>query len=212
VKYTLVSDGSSDQALMPILTWALRQTGVRSPVMGEWADLRWLRRPPRGLMERVRQALDLFPCELLFVHRDAEGALLEERSAEIHSALSELGDDTPPYVPVVPVRMIEAWFFHDERAIRTAAGNPNGVTPLELTPLSRAESERDPKAVLRKAILDASELNRRRRRGLKTGEILHRLAEIMDDFRPLDELPAFAHFRRELARVIAQPGFTSESG
>ena len=28
---------------------------------------------PRGLSERIRAAVELYPCDLLFIHRDAEG-------------------------------------------------------------------------------------------------------------------------------------------
>lgn len=204
MKYTLVSDGSSDRALIPILTWVLGQAGVRSPVSAEWAELRVLPHPPRGLLSRVRVALDLYPCDLLFVHRDAENSPLSERWNEVSSELAQLGSEAPPWVAVVPVRMLEAWFLHNEAAIRTAAGNPRGTAPLDLPEPGDIESEPNPKDVLRRAILDASELNRRRRSRLNTGQILHRIAEIMDDFSALDALPAFAHFRNELARTVAE--------
>ncbi len=31
LRYTLLADGSSDRALLPMLTWALRQQGVHMP-------------------------------------------------------------------------------------------------------------------------------------------------------------------------------------
>ena len=49
LRYTLLSDGSSDQALMPILTWLLREQGVYGAIQPEWADLRRLPRPPSAL-------------------------------------------------------------------------------------------------------------------------------------------------------------------
>lgn len=58
-------------------------------------------------------------------------------------------------VAAVPVRMIEAWLLFDESAIRLAAGNPNGTTPLGLPGMPRAESVPDPKLLLRDAMLPA---------------------------------------------------------
>ena len=72
LRYTLLSDGSSDQALMPILTWLLRAQGIHGAIQPEWADLRRLPRPPRTLSERISFSLDLYPTfrteALIVVH------------------------------------------------------------------------------------------------------------------------------------------------
>ena len=92
LRYTLVSDGSSDRALMPLLTWLVRQQlGHDWAIQTAWADLTRLPRRPRGLEERIRAALDLFPCDLLLVHRDAERDPLEHRLEEIKTACAALG-------------------------------------------------------------------------------------------------------------------------
>jgi hypothetical protein len=44
LRYTLVSDGASDQVLLPILTWLLRANGVRCAIQPEWADHKPARR------------------------------------------------------------------------------------------------------------------------------------------------------------------------
>jgi hypothetical protein len=116
--YTLLSDGSSDRALLPVLQWLLR-AGSGRDFQSQWADLRRLRRPPKTLPERIQAALDLYPCDLLFVHRDAESEGWERRVEEIRQHLRVPADQT--VVCVVPVRMQEAWFLFDERAIRLAA-------------------------------------------------------------------------------------------
>jgi hypothetical protein len=58
MRLTLLSDGSTDQALLPLLRWLLQE---RSTTRFEqnWADLRNLPRPPSKLRERVRSAIDL---------------------------------------------------------------------------------------------------------------------------------------------------------
>ena len=72
LRYTVVGDGTSDRALMPILRWLLLQSGTALPLSDNWADPRRIRAKTNKLADRLPQALDLYPCDLLFVHRDAE--------------------------------------------------------------------------------------------------------------------------------------------
>ncbi len=72
LRFTLVADGSSDRALLPIFIWLLREHFGRIPIQPEFADLRRLPNPPRELFERIAKSVELYPCDLLFVHRDAE--------------------------------------------------------------------------------------------------------------------------------------------
>ena len=87
LRYTLVSDGSSDRALLPILSWLLIEHRVLCPIQAEWADLGRLRNPPKTLASRIEWSLDLYPCDMLFVHRDAEiraeRRSYQQRKAEI---------------------------------------------------------------------------------------------------------------------------------
>ena len=126
LRYTLLSDGPADKALMPILTWLLRQHIPNLPIQSRWADLRRLPRPPRELHERIRESVRLYSCDLLFVHRDAEAISLEVRLNEIRQAVlnARVENETSTVVCVVPVRMTEAWLLFDIDAIRQAAGNP----------------------------------------------------------------------------------------
>jgi len=39
IRYTLLTDGSSDRALIPILNWLLRQHLLNHEIQSEWADL-----------------------------------------------------------------------------------------------------------------------------------------------------------------------------
>jgi hypothetical protein len=207
LRYTLVSDGSSDRALMPLLTWLLRQhLDDDCPIQPAWADLTRLPRRPKGLEERVQAALDLFPCDLLFVHRDAERDPLEQRLEEIKTASAALGDAVA-LVRVVPVRMQEAWLLFDEAAVRRAAGNPNGRDPLEIPPLKRLDKLPDPKEILYGLLRDASGLSGRRLKRFSTQASALRVAEFIEDFTPLRGLTAFAVLEEELIHVIGQRGW-----
>lgn len=87
LSYTLVADGASDRALLPILTWLLQSICGSLPIQPAVADLRRLRNPPRALADRIARSLELYPCDLLFVHRDVERDTLEDRVSEITAAL-----------------------------------------------------------------------------------------------------------------------------
>lgn len=202
LRYTLVADGSSDRALLPILTWLLRQSCGAIPIEAEFADLRLLPRPPKELSERINQSVELYPCDLLFVHRDAESAPIEERETEIRKALEESSvEDSVRVVCVVPVRMQEAWLLIDEAALRKAAGNPNGTQPLAMPDVQRLEELADPKQLIRDLLRQASELQGRRLERFNWRSSAHRVAEMIGDFSPLYGLAAFQWLAAEVKRV-----------
>jgi hypothetical protein len=102
--------------------------------------------------------------------------------------------------------MTEAWLLSDELAIRKAAGNPNGRIPLELPSISRVEKEPNPKAVLKKALLDASEHKsprRRQRFQRDLGRCVHLVADYTAEFSALRRLSAYKAFEGDLRRALA---------
>ena len=202
LRFTLVGDGSSDQALIPILTWLLRQYWEGTPIQPAFADLRWLPNPPGKLSQRIDKSVELYPCDLLFVHRDAEGKSMEDRFDEIGKSLarSERGK-TLPVVCVVPVRMQEAWLLIDESALKTAVGNPSSRETLPMPDVRRLEGLKDPKSTLHELLRRASGLQGRRR--LKhfnrdLGKCVQRVALQIGDFRPLRTLAAFRELENQV--------------
>lgn len=201
--YTLLTDGSSDIALLPILDWLLIQNGIEQPIQSQWADLRSQREPPRELLERIRRSLDLYPCDLLFIRRDAERLTLEQRASEIRTAIAKAGSSAiPPNVFVIPVRMTEAWLLFDERAIRFAAGNQNGHIPLDLPNLNALEDLSDPKSTLHELILKASGLYGRRLKRLNPNDRVRRVPISISDFAPLRTLAAFQSLEKEIKTFV----------
>jgi len=193
---------------MPILTWALRRQGYDGPVNPLWADLRHLTSPPSRLDHKLQLSVELYPCDLLFIHRDAETQPFTEREQEIaHVIKTVTAQFLRPFVPVVPVRMMEAWLLIDEAAIRSAAGNPNGSEVLDLPRVSQVEDLPDPKSVLHGLIREASGLSAYRRRRLNVRQLVYRNADLVDDFSPLESVPAFARFSAELRHVLQDNGF-----
>jgi len=211
LRYTLLSDGSSDRALLPILTWLLQQNGVTRAIQPAWADLRQLPRSPKHLDERIRVSIELYPCDLLFVHRDAERTPLATRVDEILQALSRVSTRSqsplPHAVCVVPVRMQEAWLLFDDVALRGAAGNPNGKQPLNLPRLNAVESLPDPKRHLMQLLQHASGLSGRRRDSFDAAQAARRLTTLVADFSPLRELSAFQRVEADVANVVQENGW-----
>ena len=136
---TLVAEGSSDQALVPLIEFVLDEHCSVPHVTTFASDS--LGGP---LRDRVARALVLYPCDLLFVHRDADRAQVFERETEIRAAVQEVVG-APTAVCMIPVRMTEAWLLVDEMAIRRAAGNTSGTANLGVPPISRLETQPDPK-------------------------------------------------------------------
>jgi hypothetical protein len=199
VTYTLVADGTSDRVLLPVLTWSLRRHGVTT-VTEQWADLSRIPRARKG-GQRLSVVVDLYPCDLLFVHRDAETQPFEVRRQEIAATAASV---RVPHVPVVPVRMTEAWLLTNERAIRAAASNPNGSDELHLPSIRRIEQIPHPKQTLHEVLVRASGLSARRRSRLPIEQRVHRITSYIDDFSELDELEAFRILQSDIQAVLTR--------
>jgi len=200
LRFTLLSDGSSDRVLLPMLEWLLGECSSRT-FQPQWADLRMLPSPPKTLAERVQTAVEIYPCDLLFIHRDAEREPREVRVREIRQQISTLA---APAICIVPVRMQEAWLLFDEKALRRAAGNPNGRTVLTLPDLDEIEQIPDPKELVHGMLRQASELPSRRLRRFNPAVAIHRLAELIDDFSPLRGLPAFQALESDVRTLLVE--------
>jgi hypothetical protein len=94
--------------------------------------------------------------------------------------------------------MTESWLLADEIALRTAAGNPAGTMPLPIPSLNDLEALADPKVVLHELLRDASGLRTLRRQKAPVGRWVHRLAELVQDFTPLRQLPAFRKLEEDI--------------
>lgn len=196
--FTLLSDGSSDRALLPVLLWLLRQHLSGVAINAQWAELRHLREPPKTLADRIFRSLQIYPCGVLFIHRDAEREPLDKRVNEIREALSTTEMPETPAICVVPVRMQEAWLLHEEQAIRDASGNKAGRMPLELPSLRTVEQLPDPKQSLYGLLKQASGLSGRRLQNFRPQAHVHRVADFIEDFSPLRQLSAFQSLEREI--------------
>lgn len=203
IRFTLVTDGSSDAVLLSLLEWVLRQYSDCLP-QPTWADLRRVRQPPRRLKDRIALALSLYPCDLMFVHRDAEK---ESRATRVEEIRRSVVGIEPPAICVVPVHMQEAWLLFDESAIRRAAGNPRGRSKLTLPRVDRLEHEADPKGLLHGLLREASGLSGRRLKDFSSVRAAHLLGQYIADYSPLRCLPAFEALEEEVQAIVAASGW-----
>lgn len=156
-----------------------------------------------GLKARINSALELFPCDFLFVHRDAERVEAAVRQHEIETNWLD-SQQTAVLICVVPVRMTEAWLIANEEPIRSAVGNPNGTEPLGLPAAKDIESSPDPKEILFAALKAASGLNASRKRRFKPHQYRYRVSELTDDLEPLRKLSSFRHLEAQVQRHLAE--------
>lgn len=205
--YTLLSEGTTDQALIPIIDWALSEKYPHIAFTPSYADLSLLTKKPETLADKIREAVRLYPCHVLFIHRDTDKQEAQERYEEIENAYRESGLNAEefPYVRIVPKKMTEAWLLIDEMAIRKAAGKPNGRVRLDMPHLHELEGIPDPKARMYDLLRVASDATGRRADKLKkTGANIRNLAQMIKEnggFEPLRNLSAFQDFESGIANL-----------
>jgi hypothetical protein len=199
LRYTLVADGSSDAALKPIIEWLIREHRPELGVLGEYAGS--LGTVGLSLEMRIPAALRLFPCDLLIVHRDAESDPMEHRLDEIERAVDGHGGR---WIPLIPVRMTEAWLLSDESAIRSASENRSGKVRLNLPRKSRWELLPDPKAVLFEALEVASEKSARALRKFSPARQRALVAQRTVGFSNLRGLNSFDLFESSLIDALKE--------
>jgi len=198
---TLLADGSSDRVLEPLLRRLLE---LHCPCAFDLQFAESLSAAKNPLAGQLQLALALYPCDLLFVHRDAEKDAPLVRKQQIETAKSSAGV-AQRVIPVVPVRMTEAWLLVDEEAIRTAARRPSGKAALDLPQSAKIESLPDPKDVLFSALRTASELTGRHLNKFQPQTQRHRVAEHLAAgptfFERLRQLPSFGDLEASQSRA-----------
>jgi hypothetical protein len=103
LRFILLAEGTSDQALEPIIKWLLRE---KLPLSVTY-DFQFIRRREELNVE-IAEAAKI--GDVIFVHRDADAQGRDMRFSEIKDAVGTF----KTWVALIPVRMMEAWFLFDE--------------------------------------------------------------------------------------------------
>ena len=205
LKYTLITDGSSDKTLMNIIQWLFDDLYPQLPCTGSCADLRKIINPPSvgDVLKRIHEAGNLYPFDILFYHRDAEKNdkdIIKKRKEEILGKIdNRLASKV---VCVVPITMMETWLLINQDAIKKAAGNRNYTGIIDFPVLSKLESIKDPKTILHQTLLMTSGLKGRRLKTFNVHQAVHLVAENIKDYSPLKKLLAFREFENDLKTAV----------
>lgn len=166
-------------------------------------------KPGHSVEDKLRAAQELsdggHAYDLVVIHRDSDRDSPDRRRREIAEAVAAVSPGLA-HVPVVPVRMLEAWLLLDQSAIREVAGNPNGRVVLDLPKPARAESMPDPKALLKQAIATASEERGRGLQKLQTRFSANRarLLQMLDREGPVKRLASWQSFTDDLHEALGR--------
>ena len=185
--YAVVADGVTDRLLVPIIQWAVHRLDPGVEILEPEFRTR-----SGGVAEFL--AAYRTGAMLIFVHRDSENFTLDERLREFDTV------DRQDVVPVVPVRMSEAWLLSDGSAIAKAAGAP--TAQVAVPPNGQLENIANPKEQLDELLfLAAGEPGGRRGRNFRRSIAQRRVsvADYIEDFSPLENLHAFRRFQQSLA-------------
>ncbi len=207
MRYTLITEGSSDRLLLSPIEWLL-DLHCAIEFSGEWVDPGALENNSRELATRLQQAQQYYPCDLAFVHRDVDVFTYDVRRREIVGAVED-SRYAAPVVCTIPVRMTEAWFLFCEEAIRRAADRPSSRIDLRLPTPRELQRRADPKAILNAALVTASETSGRKaaefRRDLSRRKAL--VASYIVDYSPLRRHESFVSFERDLRNILDECGW-----
>ena len=157
---TLLAEGNNDEALTFHLTWLLRHnfpaTDVASTIFVSPDEVAGI--PRTNISERMRQALFNHPCDILFVHRDADAENDLPRAQEIRDAAAELAEEFQNIVSVIPVQALEAWLLFDSAAIYRAVGRTPRQS-LTLPLLREIEGLHNPKQEFHNQLRNAAQFS-----------------------------------------------------
>jgi hypothetical protein len=144
-------------------------------------------------------------------NRDAQKAF-EDRFAPGYEALQQLevcADGQPPnihIVPMIPIRMTEAWLLADFEAFRSVIGTALSAEDLGFAAHPhQVETIRDPKVVFNKAVQDASRRRGRRKR-IAPSDVYKPLVARLN-LELLAKIPAFNLFTGRLHTELKKSGY-----
>ncbi|MCP2287518.1 hypothetical protein [Nocardia amikacinitolerans] len=199
-----ICEGTSDLPLAEIVEALFIERGV--DVRLSRPDYSLLRNIPKDVKSRVRVGIELIggSVDLVVVHRDADSTGPQARRKEITDAVESIHASALA-VPVIPVRMTEAWLLLDENAIRRVAGNPRGRTDLGLPVRRKVESVADPKQLLQQCLVKAADCAGRRRDQVakRFNEHRRQLLQQIDYEGPVTDLPSWQQLIIDIDAAVA---------
>jgi hypothetical protein len=199
LSFVLIGEGSSDLRMVSHIENILITEGF-SEVSGKPLEQD---RIGRTVFDKLLAARKLFPSAgLIIIHRDADNAGSEARLREINEAVNRMPEKfNTKVIPMIPVKMTEAWLLADRKIINRVAGNVDCDDEIRcIPPVKILENRANVKELLLDALCEASGLEGGRLKPFKKrfGEMRARIMEDLAVDGPQKELPSYQAFRREL--------------
>lgn len=213
----LMAEGPTDERFLPIIIQRTAEKILRERSrfvvdVLEPIDLRKEIRPGtyKNQAERILLAAQhAAGYHALIVHVDADDrthhdAIYERIQPGFDLVKASKEDVCRQLIPIIPIRMTEAWMLADPEAFKEVVGTdvPTRNLGLPARP-HQVEAELDPKHQLRQAIklASASRPRRRRRRGIRLGHLYEPLARQIRLER-LSAVPAYQRFVDDLTACL----------
>ncbi|MEU4829582.1 hypothetical protein [Streptosporangium sp. NPDC023615] len=198
-----IAEGSSDLPLAAIVEFLFAERGRN--VRLSTPNYESLQKVDKDVRSKLVAGARLMgkPFDVAVVHRDADNAGRQARCDEIVRAVASSGVSCA-LVPVIPVKMTEAWLLLDEGEIRKVAGNPNGREDLGLPKIHEVEGLSDPKSFLRECLVRAASVRGRKRQAAVSRFPQHRrqLLERLDLEGPVTRLSGWKSLIDDIERFI----------
>lgn len=203
----LMSEGTSDKAIIPILQWLMQ---THFPTSNDNIQRVNFYKFPKQMVHTLEDKLRVihreFDFDLLFIHMDADNTTLDSRVQLIRERVEHVrGSHEGKHVPVIPVQTMETWLLVDEKAIIEAAGNSIKNVRLNMPSLNSLEGfpSTEAKSKLHELLEKAANPRggRRRRERYRPERDVHSIAEFMEDYTVLRNLSAFQHLENMMQRL-----------
>jgi hypothetical protein len=199
-RFVILGEGTSDSMLEYPLRWLLSHHGFLGKYEFDNSKVLSLESNSLKMESKVQALLGCTQPDVLFIHRDGDAAGYEARKAEIVHACSS--ENSVKCIPVIPVKMLESWFLSDLNAIRIAAGNPQGHVEIPLPKFNQLERIANPKEKLFDCLRAAADLKGRRLKKFKPHKARRLVAEEIESFHPLLDLPSFNELSQEIQQLV----------
>lgn len=208
--FTFYGEGKREyQFLRPLLERTAKKLLPNIDVQA--ISLDWVRVSGLSQVEKMRLAAEkAYGSELLVFHLDSDHPTfersVEERFRPGYEKLQIEAEKFPNHynlniVPVIPIRMTDAWLLADFNAFRLSIGTDYSAKDLNFPERpQQIEAISDPKAVFEQAVRTCS---RRRRKTIWPDEIWLTLAQKID-LALLEQVPAYRAFSERFAAILRQ--------
>ncbi|NWJ98198.1 MAG: DUF4276 family protein [Chloroflexi bacterium] len=207
----LYAEGASDKRFLPIL---IQRTAEQ--ILNQRGRFIVEVLPPR-IIEKIeaptqaecilKAAQQASGYHALIIHADADHPTRNEAFEQrFQPGYTLVQQATPPVckhlLPVIPVRMIEAWLLAHPEALQEILDTTMNAAALGLPLKAReVESVPSPKQTLKQAVQKARAHLPRRRQNIDIGSLYEPIARLISLER-LDEVPAYKQFKADLTKVL----------